>query len=752
MTGRTPDERRTGELLRILEKDESQVSERKDEIRERMLAHFDDLVDIRSTDALETDGPNPDEVVLELSPLAVKTHPSSASNGPRWLAAAAVIAAVVAGAWLVLGLGADDGQPLESGVVDEPDTSGDSASLETGASATGPVADSVALPAGTVALQSLGGIQLDLSTPSRALVSQQCVFVFGPNSSGLGFPSPFAFVGQIGFTNTGEDGLAPISSIDEWVEFIEEELGEAPSPMTETVELFGQSLAGYSIEAEGFTSGILHQFNCAEDAGTPSGTGYFPFGSEEWFVVERNGGLLVVASGGGTSEAAQDARSLRNEIVESIAQVDSPAVFSHAPVAEPGASPTLLELSTPDISGGSRTHTLPAMSGVQFDADESHVVTAFGDGIVIDPIGTGGAFIADVARLGLTTQAADGDSISTTTEFLAELQAVRQLRVEPNGQFVELFGRELVGYTVEVDGVLPLSNAIPSPSLQLFALSRDGAAVVAPWAPQRTQLFLADTPAGVLYAGFDVNPYVSEPPARTAFATLLASAELTGPGLDAPLPDGATFGGADSRPEAVAVNEDGPPGYFGQFSNGADIGRFQLQNFAAPISVNITGWGVEQNQAGLIGLVGESATATTPGQRSVVMVAGLQPTLTPQAGGPSLVGEPVDLSDIEAFLDAPPANLEVSNVSRPQVGGLDTYRFDVRVASGLSCTQDEPCEYAFQAAWELDFPIAIRAETAHRIWWIPDHPAGPSMIMVSDPNPNFLDVGTVLVESIEEVG
>ena len=58
MTGRTPDERRTGELLRILEKDESQVSERKDEIRERMLAHFDDLVDIRSTDALETDGPN----------------------------------------------------------------------------------------------------------------------------------------------------------------------------------------------------------------------------------------------------------------------------------------------------------------------------------------------------------------------------------------------------------------------------------------------------------------------------------------------------------------------------------------------------------------------------------------------------------------------------------------------------------------------------------------------------------------------
>ena len=120
-----------------------------------------------------------------------------------------------------------------------------------------------------------------------------------------------------------------------------------------------------------------------------------------------------------------------------------------------------------------------------------------------------------------------------------------------------------------------------------------------------------------------------------------------------------------------------------------------------------------------------------------------------RAGGPSFVGEPVDLSDIESFLDSPPANLEISNASQVEVGGLNAFRFDVRVVDGATCAQDEPCEYAFEARWDWISSISIDAENEHRIWWMPDHPAGPAMIHIADIDPEFIELGTSLVDSIE---
>lgn len=757
MNYQTPDEQQTSELLRILAHDQSQRSARKAAIREQVLTHFDELAELRaSQESSPSYGDVSDDLIIDLRPQETEGSSEQQSGGHRWLATAAAIAAIVAGAWLVLGLFTDDGRPVEIGVVDEAEEaeSPDPENSDVITSSAPASSNSVVLPAGTNALPSLGGMQFELATASKTLVSEQCVFIFGSDPAGAGSPAPFVFIGQIDFTNTTANGLAPISSVSEWIEFVEAGLGITPQELDETIELFGQTLSGFAVDVGGTIPNTLHQFNCAQDAVTASDTGYVPVGIEEWFVAENDGGLLVVASAGATIESAENMRNLRGEILPTITRVEAPGEFSHAPVVEPGAAPVPLELPTPSIAGRSRTVTFPAMGGIRFDVDEAHSVQVIGDRIVIDPTGSGGAFIADVAHIGITTQSADGSAITTTEDFLAEFESFPQLGVEPNGQVVELFGRELTGYTVALQQPLPFpfTGSSPNPDLALFATTRQGASFLSAWAPQRTQLFLADTPAGVLYAGFDVNPYAAEPPARAAFATLLATAELTASGLDAPLPTGATFGGGATRPEAAAISDDGPPGYFGQFANSVPPGRFQLQNFGAPISADITGWGISQNQPGILRFVGRSGTTRAPGQASVVLVADVQPTLTPQAGGPTLVGDPIDLSTIESFLDAPPSNLAVTNVSQTEVGGLSAIRFDVRVNGGQSCAQDEPCEYAFQTAWDLDFPISISAEAAQRIWWIPDHPAGPSMIIISDPDPNFLDIGTTLVDSIEAVG
>ena len=112
-------------------------------------------------------------------------------------------------------------------------------------------------------------------------------------------------------------------------------------------------------------------------------------------------------------------------------------------------------------------------------------------------------------------------------------------------------------------------------------------------------------------------------------------------------------------------------------------------------------------------------------------------------------GATIDLVDIQSFLDQPPPNLIISAVKQTTVGGLVATRFDVQVSNDATCAQNQPCEYVFETPTGWATTAAIHAESAHRIWWIPDHPTGAAMILAVDRDAAFLDRATELVKSIE---
>ena len=611
--------------------------------------------------------------------------------------------------------------------------------------------EKAALRAGINTLPSLGGVQFDLPQDSRALIAENCLLIFDPDDTELGARETTVMVGRIAASRRGAD-LSPLNTIDKWANLVEETIGTAPVAAGETVNLFGQDLIGFDFEAIPFFGegeNMPELFNCGGGVDMPSFLEVFPSGFASWFLAETDEGLMVVVSGGATPEQADRAAELRDRILASLVRVDSPVPITREVGDEPDAELTFADFPAPDLGDRARTVTYPALGGIRFDIDNTHDVWAYGDGIVIDPVGAGGNVTTDSAQLALITQTPEGAPIDTVADFLETMSFVPEISVAPNGRVIDVFDRELTGFTVELVGIPPFATTLPEDALRLFDTSRRGSLPFASLTPQRTQMYLAETPAGVLYASYDVNPYVEDPLAQDAFATLLATVELTGPGLGVPLPEGARFGGDGPSPEAAEISDDGPPALFVSSSPIAD-GRYQLHNFGYPISAQLDGWFVQPNLPGAAVFVG-GGISRGPGDRGVVFLAGIEPSITPQAGGPTRVGDPVDLSDIEAFLDDPPDNLDIFDVSQTEIAGLEAFRFDVRVAQGATCAQDDPCEYAFEATWNWNATVSINAENHHRIWWIPDHPAGPSMIYVSDFNEEFLDIGTSLVDSIELV-
>ena len=611
--------------------------------------------------------------------------------------------------------------------------------------------EQLALPAGTTTLPSLGGVQFDLPNTSRFLIEGDCFVIYEPSSADLGPRLAQLYIGEFGFSRQ-QGELTELRTIDQWIELVTDALGESPEETGETRELFGQTMTGFRFEDSPFfgrTGSMPEVLNCGQ-IDSPGFIATFPLGFEEWFLAETGDSLLVVVSGGSTPDVADDVHELRDQILPTMERVDPPEPIVRQ-VGDPGVPATELELVAPDLGGRSRTLTYPALGGVRFAVDESHDVWHYGDGIVIDPVGAGSNASTDSVSIALLTQGANGEELTTVEQVLDTLSLVPEISAQPNGYFVDLFGRQLTGYTVELVGVPEFSVSLPDDALRLLEATRLGALPgFHAFTPQREQVYLADTPAGVLYTSFGVNPYAEIPVTQDAFATFLATAELTGPGLDQPLPRGTTYGGTEPPPTPAEIVEDGPPPLFAAFQE-SDSGRHQLHNFGIPISADTTGWFIQPNAPGVVVFVG-AGISRGPGDRGLVLIAGLEPHIIPQAGGPSVAGDPVDLSDIEAFLTNPPDNLDISDISQTDIGGFDAFRFDVRVAEGATCAQDDPCEYAFETAWNWPATVSINAANDHRIWWIPDHPAGPSMIHATDIDPDFIEIATGLVDSIEPVG
>lgn len=106
MTDGSSDDRQASELLRSLERDRSRVSSRRDNIREQVLDHYDQLRRLQT----ETGGDGDSDLVIQLESAKGPGQPSTRGLG-FWLAAAAAAAIVAVGAWLVV---SDDRMALDT--------------------------------------------------------------------------------------------------------------------------------------------------------------------------------------------------------------------------------------------------------------------------------------------------------------------------------------------------------------------------------------------------------------------------------------------------------------------------------------------------------------------------------------------------------------------------------------------------------------------------------------------------------------
>ena len=108
--------------------------------------------------------------------------------------------------------------------------------------------------------------------------------------------------------------------------------------------------------------------------------------------------------------------------------------------------------------------------------------------------------------------------------------------------------------------------------------------------------------------------------------------------------------------------------------------------------------------------------------------------LVPMGLGPVPIGDPVEIADIAAVVDNPPANLVFTDVDiEATVGGLPAVSFAVSIDDDLGCSGAlVPCSWAFMGP-DDEFAQILGWGHEHRVWIVPDVPNGPLVLMASGP-------------------
>ena len=98
----------------------------------------------------------------------------------------------------------------------------------------------------------------------------------------------------------------------------------------------------------------------------------------------------------------------------------------------------------------------------------------------------------------------------------------------------------------------------------------------------------SDTPAGVLTAGLFGSDETNARQSSGALATLVSTIELTGPGLDTPLPPGEVIEPASvgPPPEPAPLLDDAPPALETAFAP-IEPGRYQVPNVGRQLTIDI---------------------------------------------------------------------------------------------------------------------------------------------------------------------
>lgn len=429
-------------------------------------------------------------------------------------------------------------------------------------------------------------------------------------------------------------------------------------------------------------------------------------------------------------------------------------VVSDTDAPSAGSVSTTAIISLPDVEalpladfgpqrvGELRQFVTPAMGGVRYSVALDHTPAVIHDTVLVFTEAPNAQIQGprSTASIGLVTQSVAGSAVTSVADFLETVEGVDDAVVDPTGDAIELFGRRLRGYQI--------SNGAELDEPTLFSSARLGAPVDSEFGTfPYALLYVADTPAGVLTAGLFGSDEANARQSSGALATLLSTIELTGPGLDAPLPPGEVIEPASvgPSPEPAPLLDAEPPALETAFAP-IDPGRYQVPNVGRQLTIDIDdGWFAQPNFPGIVVLTGPGSIG--PGDRELVMISDVVEYL-PTEAGPRRGGESTPVVGPEALVAAPPPGFSASRISKQELGGLSATRFDLTADPDATCALGEPCEAALVTSYGFVKPLAAGFD--HRIWWI-EHETGPATVFVAMAldDPDFIERATALVETID---
>lgn len=453
-------------------------------------------------------------------------------------------------------------------------------------------------------------------------------------------------------------------------------------------------------------------------------------------------GALLATAGCSGSDADDRAGARTDEVTASTTST----VSTGAPPSTTTALPDVAELPLAAFDATDDAElewfALAPLGGLRFAAAPDHAVNAIHDTVIVQtgpphPLINGPRSGASVFLL---TQSVAGSRVATVDEYLRAVDGVDDAEVRPTGDAIELFGRRLRGYEIST------SREMEEP--KLFSAARWGAPVDNEFAPfPHALMYLADTPAGVLGAGVAGADAADSRRAWDALGALVATAELTGTGIDEPLPPGEVIEpspGLVPPPEPAAVVDDAAPPLEAAFAP-VGAGTYQLPNTGRALTVEVDdGWYVQPNFPGFVVIT--RAGSIGPGDRELVFAADVV-EYVPTAAGPRATGDATAVDGADDLIGAPPPGYAVTDVVRTELDGATMTRFDIASTADEPCAADEPCEVAFITSYGLVKILAAGAD--HRIWWI-EHGSGPDSVLFASAldDEEHLDRATAVVDTV----
>lgn len=475
-------------------------------------------------------------------------------------------------------------------------------------------------------------------------------------------------------------------------------------------------------------------------------------------IILLGGALWLAACGSDNADGTGDdtaAPATEQGGLESTSAADDATTTpesstTDAPTANPPEEPPASDAARPDPDslpdavltvtdeGPTEVMTLPAMGGVRFEAAAQHKVIDGNDTVVVLVDESDGGTFSE-ANIGVITQSVSEAPIASLADYMDAVAIDPDAQVEPTGDALDLFGYRLTGFEV--------SNDATEEDPMLFAGDRLGAPVTSVFAPfPYSRVYLAETPAGLLKAAMEGTDAEHAELAFGAFSRLVGSAELTGPGLDAPLPPGEVIESSTPGPppDPAPLVEDGPPPLEAVFAP-VDAGTYQLLNTGMTATIDVPeGWFVQPNFPGII--VFTPPNSQGPGDSDLIILRNVVEHL-PTGAGPHAVGPVQPIDDIDDFVQNPPQGTTVSGVTEVDFGALSGTQFDLAIDPDADCTDDDPCTVSFLTTFGQ--VRSLQANSLHRIWWI-DTPDGSLMMSATDAGDDgFIDRVTDLALSLD---